>query len=231
MLEESVVASLRAAVPLPVKHAILRVVERDRDLVREVRRQACVASARLVEGSMAGAHAYKTPAGVLDHALDAAPPTGIVAEFGVYSGATLRRIAARRPDAHGFDSFEGLPEDWRGTHPKGTFAVKDLPPVGTAELHVGWFADTVPAFLDGTDGDAAFLHLDADLYSSTDTVLRAFEDRIEAGTVLLFDEYFNYPGWQEHEHRAFGEFIERTGREYEYVAYNSRGEQVAVRML
>lgn len=215
----------------PVKHAVWRLQRRSSDLERGAARHATLTSAAFVAESMPLARPFRTPVAVLRHALSLAPEKGLVAEFGVYSGATLREIARERPGAHGFDSFEGLPEDWRWAHGTGSWAAKSIPDIEGAELHVGWFSDTVPPFAEALDGPVAFLHLDADLYSSTDTVLRAFEDRIEAGTVLLFDEYFNYPGWQEHEHRAFGEFVERTGREYEYAAYNSRGEQVAVRML
>jgi len=231
MLQKSAMESLRAAVPLPVKHSILRVLNVRRDLTKAARSHAFQSSAAFVSDSMPLAKPFKTPAAVLQYSLDLAPETGLVAEFGVYSGATLRAISARRPGAHGFDSFEGLPEDWRYSHPQSKFAVQNLPPVGDAELHVGWFSDTVPKFAANNTERAAFLHLDADLYSSTVTVFTELGDRIESGTVLLFDEYFNYPGWQHHEHKAFLEFIERTGLKYEYIAYNARGEQVAVKIL
>ncbi|HEY3263471.1 MAG TPA: TylF/MycF/NovP-related O-methyltransferase [Pseudonocardiaceae bacterium] len=203
----------------------------NRDLRRAAIEHAFRTSAAFVADSMPLARPFKTPAAVLNYALDLAPATGLVAEFGVYSGATLRMISARRPGAHGFDSFEGLPEDWRDSHRRSKFAVQHYPEVDQAQLHVGWFADTLPKFRASNDERAAFLHLDADLYSSTVTVLSELEDRIESGTVLLFDEYFNYPNWQYHEHRAFTEFLDRTGLGAEYVAYNSRGEQVAARIL
>ena len=231
MIEQSMIASLRTAVPLPIKHLILRLLNINRDLARGARSHAFRTSAAFVAESMPLAKPFKTPGAVLQYCLDVAPSAGLVAEFGVYSGATLRQISARRPGAHGFDSFEGLPEDWRDSHRQGKFAVQQYPKVGDAELHVGWFSDTLPKFLANNSGSAAFLHLDADLYSSTVTVLAELDERIEPGTVLLFDEYFNYPGWQDHEHRAFAEYLQRTGREFEYIAYNSRGEQVAARIL
>lgn len=231
MMEQSVITSLRTAVPLPIKHSILRFLNIKRDLARGARDHAFRTSAAFVAESMPLAKPFKTPGAVLNYCLDLAPPVGLVAEFGVYSGATLRQISARRPEAHGFDSFEGLPEDWRDSHRRGKFAVRRYPEVGDAELHVGWFCDTLSKFLAGNGDSAAFLHLDADLYSSTVTVLTEFEERIKPGTVLLFDEYFNYPGWQGHEHRAFAEYLERTGQAFEYIAYNSRGEQVAARIL
>jgi hypothetical protein len=74
----------------------------------------------------------------------------------------------------------------------------------------------------------AFLHLDADLYSSTVTVLEHVGPRLRPGSVIVFDEYFNYPGWEQHEHRAWLEFVAKTGITYQYVAYTCNNEQVAV---
>ncbi|WP_448641039.1 class I SAM-dependent methyltransferase [Geodermatophilus sp. URMC 63] len=213
-----------------MRQAVLKVLNQPWDLERAAGRHAFRTSAELVATSMPLARVFRTPFAVLDHALAAAPPTGLVAEFGVHSGSTLRRIARARSGAHGFDSFQGLPEDWRPSHPRGTFALSTLPSVGDAELHVGWFEETLPPFLEGNDQPAALLHLDADLYSSTATVLTALANRIRPGTVLLFDEYLNYPGWEQHEHRAFTEYVEHTGVRFDYIAYNSRGQQVAVQI-
>jgi hypothetical protein len=48
------------------------------------------------------------------------------------------------------------------------------------------------------------------------------------GTILLFDEYFNYPGWQHGEHQAWTEFIAATGLPFDYLGYNALGTQLAV---
>jgi hypothetical protein len=44
----------------------------------------------------------------------------------------------------------------------------------------------------------------------------------------VFDEYFNYPGWEQHEHRAWQEFVARSKIRFKYVAYTCNNEQVAV---
>jgi len=102
----------------------------------------------------------------------------------------------------GFDVFTGLPETWRTGFPAGAFAQKLLPDVPGADLVVGLFDQSLPGFLAEHDEPVAFLHLDADLHSSTRTVLDLVGPRLVAGSVVLFDEYFNYPGWQAGEHRA-----------------------------
>lgn len=169
---------------------------------------------------------------LMDYAISSASIDGLWAEFGVYTGKSLRHIASRTKNTvHGFDSFKGLPEDWNRFHGKGHFAVgSGIPTVpGNARLHAGWFSETLPKFRKeiGTT-TIGFLHVDCDLYSSTMEIFRYLKDNIVRGSVILFDEYYNYPGWMNHEYRAFSEFIESTGLSYEYIGHNSKAEQVAV---
>lgn len=173
---------------------------------------------------------FAHPIATLEHALSLAPPDGMALEFGVATGGTLTVIAAARKNEQvfGFDSFQGLPEDWRTNIPAGTFKVDQVPDVPGAELVVGLFADTLPDFFASHHGPVAFMHLDADLYSSTVTVLEHVGPRLQPGSVIVFDEYFNYPGWEQHEHRAWQEFVTKSGIEFEYVAYTRDHEQVAV---
>ena len=106
-----------------------------------------------------------------------------------------------------------------------------LPAVrGNVRLIRGWFDQTLLPFLEQHPEPAAYLHIDSDLYSSAKTVLDLFAERIQAGTVIVFDEYFNYPGWKNGEFRAFQEYLARHPREFEYLGYASTDEQVAVIM-
>ncbi|MGE4480984.1 class I SAM-dependent methyltransferase [Acidocella sp.] len=167
-------------------------------------------------------------------ALARAPREGLVLEFGVAKGASLRNLAGQtaRP-VHGFDSFGGLPEDWAGTREKaGAFTQRGkLPKVpANAVLHPGWFEQSLPPFLAAQKEAVAFIHVDCDIYTSTVTIFSALEGRINPGTVILFDEYFNYPGWRAHEYKAFREFIARTGFSYEYIGVAAEKGHVAVRI-
>ena len=160
---------------------------------------------------------------LLRFALGAAPPSGLVLEFGVEKGLSINCIARATPrTVHGFDSFLGLPRGWTGTKEgRGAFALKGrLPKVpANVRLHVGWFDETLPGFLAAEAEPAAFVHIDCDIYESTQAVLALLAPRIVPGTVIVFDEYFNYPGWQQHEFRAWQEFVKRCGIRYEYLAY------------
>jgi hypothetical protein len=171
---------------------------------------------------------------LLTFALSRAPAEGLVLEFGVEKGASLRHLAGLTPrTVHGFDSFSGLPGDWGGTkEAAGAFDLGGrLPKVpANAKLHVGWFDATLPAFLAADPAPAALIHVDCDIYSSTVTIFAALKDRIRPGTVIVFDEYFNYPGWRNHEYKAFQEFIAAGGLAYSYLGFSAEKGHVAVIM-
>ena len=164
--------------------------------------------------------------------------TGMWLEFGVYSGNSLRRMTAVRGRANvfGFDSFDGLPEVWAGREAEGyhagTFRVSDggLPKVSNATLVVGWFNETLPNFAFDAYGPATLVHIDCDIYSSTKTVFEYVGSQLTTGSVIVFDELHSYPGWEQHEAKAFSEFIEDgNGTRFKWIA---RGvEQAALVVL
>lgn len=78
----------------------------------------------------------------------------------------------------------------------------------------------MPRFAANQRGPAAFLHIDCDLYSSTANIFASLGDRIVPGTILMFDEYFNYPNWQAHEHKAFMEFQASSGKTFKIIGYS-----------
>lgn len=171
---------------------------------------------------------------LLQLALDRCTVEGMTLEFGVYAGRSLRVIASRtQGPVYGFDSFSGLPEDWTRTQRKGRFDLEGRIPVFTETnvgLVKGWFNETLPQFLEDHPGPVRFLHIDCDLYSSAATVFNQLGTRIVSGTVIVFDEYFNYPGWEQHEFRAFQEFIGSTGLKYSYIGFASGDQSVAVKI-
>jgi hypothetical protein len=151
---------------------------------------------------------------------------GLWLEFGVSAGASLRVIAEQtRARIYGFDSFEGLPEDWvrgegRPTLKRGSFRGGPevvLPPHVT--LVPGLFANTLPCFVEEHSEVVAFMHVDCDIYSSTKTVLGSFCHKMVPGTVIVFDELFNYTNFADHEMRVLLETLLEQGLEYKYLGY------------
>ena len=96
------------------------------------------------------------------------------------------------------------------------------------ELVVGLFQDTLEPFLKRVPGPFAVVHIDCDIYSSTRYVLTRLAGRLVEGCVLIFDEFFNYHGYQLHEFKAFHEFLAETGAAPEYLAFS--GQQISVRL-
>ncbi len=154
-------------------------------------------------------------------------PAGIACEFGVRRGWSLQIIRNfRKPPVFGFDSFEGLPADWNtggDPYPAGTFACEPPADLATGvELVRGWFADTIPAWKQANAGAVRLLHIDCDLYESAREALFGMNDRIEPGSVLLFDELVdfdetNYPRWREGEWRALNEWLVECSRTAEPI--------------
>ena len=146
---------------------------------------------------------------------------GLFLEFGVAGGNSIRRIATLNPSKkiYGFDSFHGLPERW-GTLPQGYFACdipNNLP--SNVELVVGLFEATLPQFLAEHPGDVAFAHIDSDIYASAKCVLDNLKPRLKTGSILAFDEIWAHSNYQEHEAKAFAEFLNDTGFHYHCIGH------------
>ena len=160
--------------------------------------------------------------------------SGVILEFGVATGRTLRNFARARPDreCHGFDSWQGLPETWTWLFPAGSFR-QAVPRFREPNIRVnqGLFADTLPAWLDQHPDPIALVHMDMDLYSSACTVLDLLEPRLVPGVRIIFDEYMNYPGWQQDEFRAWQQYCERTHTRYRYRGRVTRHQQVSVEIV
>ncbi len=233
--------TLRRVLRPLIEDALEDALARDaKNIERHFRREALQGSADFILERMPEARPLPDKWAVLDLGMRAAAPLlqadpeALVCEFGVASGATVNHIARGLPGrtVYGFDSFEGLPEDWRDGYPKGAFRRRALPRVeGNVELVKGRFDQTLAPFLQDRRGSAAFLHVDCDLYSSTKTVFEAFAGRLGPGAVLVFDEYFNYPGWERGEHLALVEFLDENRLDAAYLGYCKFHQQVVLRLV
>jgi hypothetical protein len=165
------------------------------------------------------------------------PQKGLLMECGVFEGLSINFMAdqlARRGDTrriYGFDSFEGLEEDWTGENlPAGYFDLSGkLPSVRpSVELRKGWVQDTVAPFLAEEAGQPiALLHIDTDNYRPARYLLEIVKPRLVPGSIVAFDELIGYPNWQQHEYRALSEMLEPGS--YEFIAFTSRQSAIRIK--
>lgn len=141
-------------------------------------------------------------------------------EFGVFEGRSMRWWSQHLPHTEarliGFDSFEGLPQDWRPGLGAGHFDVGGEPPKiddHRISFVVGWFDDSLPKF-EIPEHDQLIINVDCDVYSSAATVLSWAEPFLKAGTLIYFDEFPD----RDHEMRAFRELMSRSSREFRPLA-------------
>jgi hypothetical protein len=190
---------------------------------------AAVDSALFAQSEFPEAPQFANPLALLTQSFQERKIEGLILEFGVFSGRTLNHIAGLAAQTvYGFDSFEGLPEDWRADFPRGSFRGAIPTVAQNAELVVGYFDKTLPDFLRLHEGPISFLHIDCDIYSSTRTIFDECSDRLLPGAVIVFDEFFNYVGWRRHEYKAFMEFVGAKNIGFRYLGYVPSHQQVAV---
>lgn len=161
---------------------------------------------------------------------------GLYVEFGVAGGEGCNLfgnvLIEHGLSLTGFDSFEGLQEDWTGIQTgraAGAFSRGGtLPKVPeNVTLVKGWIQDTLPGYLKST-GNApfSFVHMDMDTYTPTAFSLGAIKKRLRKGSVILFDELYGYPGWRHHEHKALEENLDPST--YRFIGFSA--ESVAIEM-
>ena len=142
-------------------------------------------------------------------------------EFGVHEGETIIYTAGCKLGSpnfkiYGFDSFEGLPEDWVGDNTKEKFSLDGKIPnhllkYPNIEIIKGWFNKSLPKFIKKQNiNKISFLNIDSDLYSSANTILTLITPYFKGECVIHFDEFCNYPGAENGEYRAFSEFLHKN---------------------
>jgi O-methyltransferase len=170
---------------------------------------------------------------------------GDYVEFGCHSGQTFamawREIRRNRRASHlwAFDSFQGMPDMkcQADEHPEwiaGTMATSleqfvkictrnHIPPNRYTAIK-GFYSDTLHSISwPAPPTTIALVYVDCDMYSSTMDVLNFLEPRFRHGTILAFDDYFNFSAKEQAgEQRAFTEFQQRTSQ-WNFLPYLSIG--------
>ena len=196
--------------------------------------KALESSALYIESVGSNAMIFRSRMDLWTFALTQVSIKGIFIEFGVSWGKSINYFAERLPKnlkIYGFDSFQGLKENFTGTgFSTGAFSTgKNLPNVkNNVVLVKGWFKDTLPLFLMQNNDFFSFIHLDADTYVSTKEVLDLVQDRIKSGTIVVFDEYLGNPNWVNHEYKAWKEFVFKFNISYDYIAFSPQSAVIRV---
>ena len=172
------------------------------------------------------------------HALNTAKendknPDNFYIEFGVFSGTSINFFSKNlKKKIYGFDSFEGLKEDWLGTTvTKGTFNLnKKVPKLNNNVVPVvGWIQDTLPKFMNEKNPKINFVHMDVDTYESSKFILDKIKPNLIKGAIILFDELYNFDGWDVGEYKALTEVFEE--KEYKFISFSTDTAQAAIKIL
>lgn len=159
-------------------------------------------------------------------------------EFGVSTGVSFKwwlgHNSNPNSEFHGFDTFEGLPEDWnfykKGAMSSETPHIEDKRGV----FHRGLFQDTLYDFLEDyrlrfgvKNKIQRVIHMDADLYSSTLFGLTLLAPYLQKGDIIMFDE-FNVAN---HEFAAWNDFVRSFYPKYELIGGANNYYQAAFVLL
>ncbi len=183
---------------------------------------------------------------------------GQILEFGTNNGGWLYYFVNSLPETivlHGFDCFDGLPEEWDGL-PRGSIkgygfpaelwaddrqkrekllvefqrtGSMPVPPQPNIRVHSGLFSECLPRYLKGGDvpRDIRLIHFDADLYMSTRPVLDTLCGQMNYEYFILFDEFYS----ANHEFRAWVEFVDLFKiSNWKVAASSEDGVQVLIHM-
>jgi hypothetical protein len=164
----------------------------------------------------------------IDEARRRFPSRTRVLEFGVYKAGMINYQAKRFPELSfvGFDSFEGLQQQWSGMAPEKTFNLGGrLPKVRrNVALVKGWFAESGPRWKASSraSDNPLLVHVDCDTYAATVDVLELCSDYAEHGVIFHFDDYFGFPNWRTGGFKALKEISEKRRWRLTYLSYGTK---------
>lgn len=176
----------------------------------------------------------------------------LILDLGVWIGWSTRLTAeASGRKVYGFDTFEGLVEDWaiddQVVIERGTFSLSEplakrfirdtgvtlqdgIPPAlgRDVEFIKGMTYETLAPFLAARPAaPISLFHMDLDTYESCLHALETCKDHFVEGSVLVFDEYLVTNG----ELRAFYEFQDKYGLQWRYRAWGLEVWEMNVEMV
>ena len=161
-------------------------------------------------------------------------PNKLILEFGVEQGSSGKVISDFFPEEiiYGFDSFNGFKEVkedsfWNYAGFQKAFSNQKIPDINkNYKIIKGYVEDTLEKFLNTIDMskiDTIFVHLDLDIYEPTKFVLSQLLKKNKK-IIVMFDELYNYPGFENHEYRALFEEVIKKKHNYKYISFTDKGD-------
>lgn len=155
-------------------------------------------------------------------------------EFGVHKGISLNLFSKHLKDKkiYGFDGFVGLKEDWVGT--SGGLHLDEkgkIPKLRKNAIPVkGWIQDTLEPFIDEKGvKKIIFANIDVDTYETTKFILQKIKPFLCNGSIIIFDEIYNFPAWKVGEYKALTEEFDES--EYKFFAFAADGKQAVIEII
>jgi len=152
-------------------------------------------------------------------------------EFGVYKGNSINFFSKYVKKIYGFDSFEGLNEDWAGyIRPKKDFnSNKKIPKLNKNVVLVNGLAqNTLDNFLKENNPKINFVNMDMYTYETSRFILSKIKPYLIDNSVILFNHLYNFPAWDVGEYKALQEIFKKE--EYEFKAFSKYEQQVVVQI-
>jgi O-methyltransferase len=156
-------------------------------------------------------------------------------EFGVWKGESISNWSSLNQCLNsrffGFDTFEGLPEDWTALLRRGAFSTDGKIPNSNDErirFVSGLFQKSLRPFLkEFAPWNRLVVHIDSDLYSSALFALSSLDGLLVPGSIVIFDEFYDL----QNEFAAWLDYSRSFYRDARGLAFTTGYVQTALEML
>lgn len=155
-------------------------------------------------------------------------------EFGVFKGGSANFFSKYVNKLYVFDNFQGYKEDRANTHDvldsRESFNLNNkIPKLNpNVEPIIGWVEDTLVNFLETHKPKINFVHLDINVYSSSKFVLEKIKPYLVKNSIIIFDQLYNYVGWQHGEYRSLKEVFKDS--EFDYRAFQITSRKCVIQI-
>ena len=152
----------------------------------------------------------------------------LILEFGVGAGNSINyfanKLSKHSLNIYGFDSFFGNPEIWPGSNNTigSSTQFGEIPKNLEKNVIIikGKIEDTLIEFQKKNVEKIAIIHIDVNIYSTAKFILEKTKDKLQSGTIIIFDELVNYHfWWKKGEFKALKEVF--SDDEFEFIAFDN----------